>query len=68
MKLTEEALKTIDTPRIRIGLAMALNVTEQTIIRYIDVNSDNLTKAAALKVIKDQTGLTEETLLQSENA
>lgn len=68
MKLTEEALKKIDTPRIRVGLAMALNVTEQTIIRYIDVNSDNLTKAAALKVIKDQTGLTEEILLQSENA
>lgn len=66
MRLTEMALKDINTPSTRIKLAMALQCTEQTIIRYIDSNSDNLTKAAALAVIRQETGLDDSEILEGE--
>jgi hypothetical protein len=65
MNLTEPALKAIDNKNTRLRLAMALNVTEQTIIKYISVNHENLTKAAAMKVIKADTGLRENQILES---
>lgn len=65
MNLKESALKAINTQRTRLSLALALNVTEQTIIRYITNNDDSLTKAAALKVIKEQTGLSEDELFET---
>lgn len=68
MILTKEALKAINNQRTRLSLALALDVTEQTIIRYITDNHDNLTKAAALKVIEAETGLKGDKLLQSVNA
>lgn len=51
-------------------LAEALRVTDKTVYRYISDNSDELTKAAALKVIREVTGLTDEQILetQTENA
>ena len=42
----------------------ALQCTEFTISRYIQRNSDNLTKAAALKVIREATGLSDEEILE----
>lgn len=68
MKLKTEVLELIKEPRIRVLLQLALDVTEQTIIRYIKVNSDDLTKAAALRVIKEETGLPEDEILEMENA
>lgn len=68
MNLTPAALKAINTQRTRLSLALALDVTEQTIIKYISTNHDNLTKAAALKVIEAETGLKGDKLLQSVNA
>lgn len=68
MILTKTALKAINNQRTRLSLALALDVTEQTIIRYITDNHDNLTKAAALKVIEAETGLKGDELLQSVNA
>lgn len=68
MILTKTALKAINNQRTRLSLALALDVTEQTIIRYITDNHDNLTKAAALKVIEAETGLKGDKLLQSVNA
>lgn len=56
MKLTEKALTEINTVRTRVRLAFVLGVSEQTIINYIRQNNENLTKAAALKVIEEETG------------
>jgi hypothetical protein len=58
MKLKKEVLIAVNTPQTRRLLMDALKVTEFTIARYIQKNSDNLTKAAALKVIRAVTGLT----------
>lgn len=45
-------------------LAGALDVHHSTIYSYIQENSDNLTKAAALKIIREETGLTDDQLLE----
>ncbi len=57
MKIKIEVLKTINTPQTRRLLMDALKVTEFTISRHIQKNSDNLTKAAAMNVIREVTGL-----------
>lgn len=64
MALTKKALQAINKPKIRLKLAVALDVTEQTIFLYIKKNSDNLTKAKALEVIKEQTGLSVDEILE----
>lgn len=64
MRIRETVIKDINTPSTRIKLAMALKCTEQTIIRYIDSNSENLTKAAALMIIRQETGLTDQEILE----
>jgi len=63
MKLKIEVLQAINTPQTRRLLMEALRVTEFTIARYIQKNSDNLTKAAAMKVIREVTGLPDEEIL-----
>ena len=63
MKLTERALQQIKDPTIRTKLALALGVTDQSIQRYIKDNSDDLTKAAALEVIRKETGLSDSQIL-----
>lgn len=69
MKLTKQALEAISkNVRIKNLLALALDCSVTTITRYIDANSDNLTKAAALKVVKDETGLSEDEILEVEAA
>lgn len=57
MKLTQQALKAINNPTTRRRLMDVLGCTEFTIARYIQKNSDNLTKAAAMEVIREATGL-----------
>lgn len=64
MKLSQKALKAINNPITRRRLMDALGCTEFTIARYIQKNSDNLTKAAALQVIRDVTGLTDAEILE----
>lgn len=44
-------------------LADALDVSTRTVYRYIDENDDNLTKAAALQVIRGITGLPDTEIL-----
>lgn len=69
MRLTKTALEAINTPAIRRRLMEALNdAAESTIYRYIANNHDNLTKAAALKVIREETGLTDQEILEEEEA
>ncbi|SEP49229.1 hypothetical protein [Niastella yeongjuensis] len=64
MKLSQKALIAINTPVIRRRLMDALGSTEFTISRYIQKNSDNLTKAAALQVIRETTGLPDNEILE----
>lgn len=47
-------------------LATALDVHPSAVYRYLQENSDNLTKAAALKVIREETGLTDTQILEEE--
>lgn len=66
MRLSAKALKAINTPDIRRELSGACKCTEQTIIRYIHSNNVNLTWAAALEVIRKETGLSDSEILVSE--
>lgn len=66
-KLTTKALKAINRPRPRTRLALVLDCTEQTIRAYIKDNSDNLTKAAALVVIREETGLKDQEILEDDS-
>lgn len=64
MKLTKKALDAINETPIRLKLALALECGERTIFRYITDNNDDLTKAAALRVIREETGLTDSQILE----
>jgi hypothetical protein len=66
--LTLKALDAIQehSPGIKLKLALALNCSEGSINRYIRENSDNLTKAAAMIVIREETGLTSDEILNRE--
>lgn len=68
MILTEQALRLINVQNIRLLLAIELGYTEAWIITLIDKNKRNspLTTASALKVIKQETGLSEEEILEEE--
>jgi hypothetical protein len=65
-KLTKIALKAIQrySPAIKSKLALALSCSEGTINRYIRENHPSLTKAAALRVIMEVTGLRKEEILE----
>jgi transcriptional antiterminator len=65
MKLNQKALKAINNPVTRRRLMDALGCTEFTISRYIQKNSDNLTKAAAMEVIREITGLPDNEILEN---
>ena len=63
MKLTQHALDAINNPITRRRLMDVLGCTEFTVSRYIQKNSDNLTKAAAMVVIREVTGLSDNEIL-----
>ena len=64
MKLTILALTAIkNNKRARARLQLILDKSEYTINKYIADNDENLTKAAALLVIRDETGLSDEQIL-----
>ena len=44
----------------------ALGVSDNTMYRYVQRNLEELTKAAALKVLREETGLTDSELLEDE--
>jgi hypothetical protein len=64
MNLSQKALKAINHPAARRRLMDVLGCTEFTISRYIQKNSDNLTKAAAMQVIREVTGLPDSEILE----
>lgn len=52
--------------RLKNRLALEAGKSVATIERWIDGESDNLTKAAILQVIKAETGLSDEQILEEE--
>lgn len=69
MRLSNIAILAIRGHRdIKKMLSVALGVTPKVIYEYIRRNDDNLTKAAALEIIKKELGLTEDQILEREPA
>jgi hypothetical protein len=65
MKLSKIALQKIqDSRSLPKKLQEALGVSRVTMWKYIKGNDDELTKAAALKVIREETGLTDDQILE----
>jgi hypothetical protein len=65
MKLSELALqKIMDSKSLPKKLREALGVSRVTMWKYINDNHENLTKAAALKVIREETGLNDDQILE----
>lgn len=63
MRLTRKAIESINKTT-RLKLALALDVTEQSIIKYIAANDEQLTLAAAIQVLREETGLPDKELLE----
>jgi hypothetical protein len=67
MRLSTDAITAIKKPEIRIKLAIELRCTDQSINKYIKANEFNgpLTTAGALAIIRQETGLTDDQILES---
>ena len=67
MRLNRTALSILRGDKdIWTGVMKALGVKRDTMYKYIRENSEELTKAAALKVIREETGLPDSELLEEE--
>ncbi len=68
MRLTESAINSIDNLQARLSIAAALKCTEVWVGRIIRKNKENgpLTTAAALEVIRKETGLMDKEILEKE--
>ncbi len=64
MTLKENIYALINIQQTRLLIALEMNVSEQTVKNWIAAESEQLTLASVLKVIKAQTGLTESELLE----
>lgn len=65
MKLSVLALQRImDSKSLPKKLQEVLNVSRTTMWKYLKDNDDELTKAAALKVIREETGLSDDQILE----
>jgi transcriptional regulator with XRE-family HTH domain len=51
---------------VKQKIADAVGVAIHTVYRWINDNDDNLTKASALKVIREELGLTDSQILEEE--
>lgn len=68
MKLTEKAIAALQSREVVLKLALALGFTEVWIDRLIRKNKENgaLTTAKALQVIREETGLSDQEILEEE--
>lgn len=66
MRLRQKALKAINNPNTRRLLMDALGCTEFTIAGIFKRTAINLTKAAALEVIRTATGFSDSEILEQE--
>jgi hypothetical protein len=69
MKLTEKAIAAISNRSVVLQLALGLNFTELWINKLIEANKDNgpLTTIKAIGIIKQETGFTQDEILESES-
>lgn len=68
MRLSQKAIEAINNRATILRLALVLNFTELWVNKLIAANKDDaaLTNASALKVIREETGLTDSEILQQE--
>lgn len=70
MRLSDKAIEAINTRAIILRLALELDFTELWVNKLIAANKDKkntaLTSAAALKVIREETGLSDQEILVEE--
>lgn len=52
---------------LRRKIKTSLDISEQTLQRYITENSDDLTKAACLRVIREDLGIPDSEILEEES-
>lgn len=67
MRLSQKALDLVKEQNLRQKIALSLGLTDRTMWRYIQNNDDNLTKAASLKLIRQETGLSDDEILEEGN-
>jgi hypothetical protein len=69
MKIRKKVLNKINTPEKRTRIALSLGQGEQSVAVMCRRNTVNgpLTKAAALKAIREITGLTDDEILEGES-
>ena len=68
MKLTKQAIESIDTREKRFQLALALGFTEIWIEKLLEKNKPNgpLTTVTALRIIREISGLEDNQILEPE--
>ena len=66
MKVSNKVLELLaNDAALRMQVALALGISEAGMKRNIERNSSNLTKIAAIRVIKKMTGLKEKEILET---
>lgn len=69
MKITKSCIEMVrKSPSCQAAIAEALGVSLYTVQKYIRENSEELTKAAALDVLMEHTGLTRDEILEKTKA
>lgn len=69
MELTSKTLAIIrESQRIKSLLALENDCSESTINRWIAENNAMLTTASSLKILREETGLTDKQMLTNESA
>lgn len=64
MELTKKALSAItENMKLRNRILIETEVHFTTLHRWVESNSDNLTKASILQIIREETGLTDDEIL-----
>lgn len=68
MKLTQSAIGRLSSREVRLKLAFALSFTELWINKIVVANKNNgpLTTAKALQVIREETGLSDQEILEED--
>jgi len=69
MRIANEVFERLDSDReLRLKLALALGVQEQSVEKSLKRRSDVFTKIASIRAISEHTGLTEEEILETVKA
>lgn len=67
MKLKESVRQKLDNNRGIALVMLALDCSPNAARDYIRTNHDNLTKASALKMIREEFGLTDDQILEEDS-